>query len=89
MLMTRDGRRGTGATISCVGAGTTTSVKIDTSLLERLRERSPGRSDRELLEAAARIRLGRDAIRDAQQRFGLSDEEATALGVKAVHASRR
>ena len=69
-------------------ATATTSVEIDTSLLERLRERFPGRSDRELLEAAARIRLGRDAIREAQERSALSDDEAIALGVKAVHESR-
>jgi hypothetical protein len=69
--------------------GTTTTVEVETSLLERLRERFPGRCDRDLLEAAARIRLGRDAIRDAQQRSGLSDAEAIALGVKAVHDARR
>jgi hypothetical protein len=72
-----------------MGTAATTHVEIDRVLLERLRERFPGRSDRELLEAAARIRLGRDAIRDAQERFGLSDEDAIALGVKAVHDSRR
>jgi hypothetical protein len=66
----------------------TTSVEIDSALLDRLRERFPGRSDRELLEAAARIRLGREAVRDAQERSGLSDEEAIALGVRAVHDSR-
>lgn len=73
----------------CMATGTTTTVEVETSLLERLRERFPGRSDRDLLEAAARIRLGRDAIRDAQHRSGLSDEEAIALGVKAVHDARR
>jgi hypothetical protein len=76
------------ATIFRMSTATTTSVEVDTSLLKRLRERFPGRSDRELLEAAARIRLGRDAITEAQERFGLSDEEAIALGVKAVHETR-
>jgi hypothetical protein len=76
-------------TISRMGTAATTSVEIDSALLERLRERFPGRSDRELLEAAARIRLGRDAIRDTQERFGLGDEEAIALGVTAVDDSRR
>jgi len=75
------------ATISHVSTAATTSVEIDSALLDRLRERFPGRSDRELLEAAARIRLGREAVRDAQERSGLSDEEAIALGVKAVHDS--
>lgn len=80
------GRRA--ATILPMGTATTTSVEIETSLLERLRERFPGRSDRDLLEAAARIRLGRDAIREVQERSALSDDEAIALGVKAVHESR-
>jgi uncharacterized protein len=71
-----------------MGTATTTSVDIDTSLLKQLRERFPGRSDRELLEAAARIRLGRDALSEAQESFGLSDDEAISLGVKAVHESR-
>jgi hypothetical protein len=72
-----------------VGARTTTSVEIDTTLLERLRERFPDDSDRQLLEASAHIRLGREAIRDAQQRFGVSAEDAIALGVRVLHDSRR
>jgi hypothetical protein len=71
-----------------MGMATTANVEIDTTILERLRERFPGRSDRELLEAAARIRLGREAITDAQTRAALSDDEAIELGVKAVHDSR-
>lgn len=67
----------------------TTTVEVDTALLQRLRERFPGRSDRELLESAARIRLGREAIREAQGRVGFSDGQAIKLGVKAVHDSRR
>jgi hypothetical protein len=67
---------------------TTTNVEIETALLARLRERFPGRSDRELLETAARIRLGRDAIRDVQARSGLNDAQAIALGVQAVHDAR-
>jgi hypothetical protein len=66
----------------------TTTVEIDRELLERLRERFPGRSDSDLLESAARIRLGRETIREAQERFGLDDEEAIALGVRALHESR-
>jgi hypothetical protein len=67
---------------------TTTHVEIETALLARLRERFPGLSDRELLETAARIRLGRDAIRDVQARSGLNDAQAIALGVRAVHDAR-
>ena len=37
----------------------TTRVEIDTDLLDRLRKRCPEQSDRELLESAARIQLGR------------------------------
>jgi hypothetical protein len=72
-----------------MGTATTTRVEIDTAILERLRERFPGRTDRELLEAAAQIRLGREAIKDVQARSGLSDDEAIALAVEAVHDSRR
>lgn len=71
-----------------LSAMATTTVEIDRELLERLRERFPGRSDSDLLESAARIRLGRETIREAQERFGLDDEEAIALGVRALHESR-
>lgn len=44
----------------------TTNVEIDTALLERLRERRPGKSDRELLESMALIALGRKTLRRVQ-----------------------
>jgi hypothetical protein len=67
----------------------TTSVQIDTELLGRLRARHPGKNDRELIEDLARIDLGFVALRDAQQRNALSEDEATELAVQAVHETRR
>jgi hypothetical protein len=72
-----------------MGLATKSSVEIDTTLLQRLRERFLGRSDSALLESAARIRLGQAAIAEAQESFGLDDERALALGVRAVHESRQ
>jgi hypothetical protein len=43
----------------------TTMVEIDSDLLVRLRERSPGKSDRELLEELATVTLGFEARRRA------------------------
>ena len=59
-------------------------------LLGRLRERSPGRSDRETLEHIARIQLGFEMIRRVQERnaaFGVDDEEVIAEAVRAVRES--
>lgn len=67
----------------------TTAVEFDTVLLERLRERRPGVSDRDLMESMARIALGRDALRRIQDRRALSEDEAIALGVEAVHEARQ
>jgi hypothetical protein len=68
----------------------TTHVEIDTDLLERLRKRRPERSDRELLEGAARIQLGREAIARVRKRFaGVPIEEIESEAVKAVREVRR
>lgn len=67
----------------------TTNVEIDADLLARLRERHPGKDDRSLIEDLARIELGFGAVRDAQKRNALSEDEATELGVQAVHEARR
>lgn len=67
-----------------------TTVEIDTALLGRLRKRSPGKSDRELLEDLATITLGFETIASAQQRNADADEdEVMAEAVKAVHDVRR
>jgi len=71
-------------------ASSTTTVEIDTALLERLCERSPGKSDRELLEDLATITLGFETIARVQQRNADADEEEVMTeAVKAVHEVRR
>jgi hypothetical protein len=75
-----------------MAAVATTTVEIDSDLLSRLRERSPGRSDRETLERVARIQLGFETIRRAQERSaasGVDDDEVMAEAVRGVRASRR
>jgi hypothetical protein len=67
----------------------TTGVEIDTALLRRLRERRPGKSDRELLESVALVTIGRETLRRVQERSTLSEDEAIELGVKAMHEARR
>jgi hypothetical protein len=67
---------------------TTVQVEIDSDLLERLRARHPGKSDRELLERLATIELGMAALRESQRRNALSEEEAMELAVRAVHEAR-
>lgn len=64
----------------------TTTVEIDTALLGRLRERSPGKSDRELVESAAGIALGREAIRQIRERF--ADRESSEIEAEAIKAAR-
>jgi hypothetical protein len=63
----------------------TTTVKIDTSL----RELYLGRSGRELLEDLAHRKLGMSAVRRIRSRLNLPEDEAVALGVRAVHDARR
>ena len=73
-----------------MGRATTTTVEIDTALLERLRERSPGKSDRALIESLATIALGREAIYVIRERFADHDSrEVDAAAVKAVREARR
>jgi hypothetical protein len=67
----------------------TTTVEIDTGLLERLRGRQPGKSDRELLERAVSLQLGRGASARARRRFrGVSAMEIEAEAVRAVREVR-
>ena len=67
----------------------TTTVQIDSELLEQLRERHPGRDDRTLIEDLARVELGFAALHASQIRNGLDDEVATESAVRAVHEARR
>ena len=77
-----------GGTIGAMATSPTTTVEVDSDLLERLRKRRPERSDRELVESLAKITLGRETLRRVQERNALSEEEAIALGVRAVHEAR-
>lgn len=71
-------------------ASATTCVEIETDLLGRLRKRRPEKNDRELLESAARIQLGREAIARVRKRFaGVPMEEIEREAVKAVREVRR
>lgn len=71
-------------------SASTTTVEIDTALLERLRERAPGKSDRELLEDIATITLGFETIGRVQQRnIDVDDGEVLAEAVNAIHEVRR
>jgi hypothetical protein len=67
-----------------MAAASTIKVEFDRELLERLRRRRPNKSDRELLESAARVQLGRDASCRARESFsGVSSEEIEQDSVKA------
>jgi hypothetical protein len=67
----------------------TTSVEIETALLERLRARRPGRTDRVLLESVVLSTLGRATLRSMRKRNSLTEDEAIALGVQAVQQARQ
>lgn len=66
----------------------TTVIEIDTSLLERLRTRHPGKADREMIEDIAEVDLGFSLLRQAQERNALSEAEASELGVRAAREAR-
>ena len=70
----------------------TTTVQIDSDVLARLRERSPGRSDRELLEDLATVTLGFEAIQRVRQRTaeaGVDQQEIEDEAVRVVRERRR
>jgi hypothetical protein len=66
-----------------------TMVGVNTELLEELRAEEPGKPDQELLEGLAHRKLGMSAVRRIRARFNLREDEAIALGVRAVHDARR
>ena len=70
-------------------AAATTRVEIDSELLARLRARHPAKDDRALIEDLARVDLGFNALRVAQQRNALAEPDAADLAVNAVRESRR
>lgn len=67
----------------------TTSVEVETALLERLRQRRPGLTDHELLESVVLSTLGRATLQTMQERNALTEDEATSLGLRAVREARR
>ncbi|MGP0048357.1 MAG: hypothetical protein ACLPZR_05835 [Solirubrobacteraceae bacterium] len=66
----------------------TVRIEMDSELLDRLRARHPGLTDRELIERLATIELGMAALREVGRRSILSEDEALELGVRAVHEAR-
>lgn len=66
----------------------TTSVEIETELLEELRAASPGKADRELIEDMAVRAVGQASVRRVRTRFGLAEDEALAVAVEQVHDAR-
>ena len=67
----------------------TTRIESDSELLDEVRSRQPGKPDQTLIEDLARIELGFAALHDAQTRNAMSEEEAMALALEAVHETRR
>jgi hypothetical protein len=76
-----------------VADGAKTTVEVDAALLARLREASMPASasltDAELLERAARRRLGLEALHEAQAMSALTEEEAMRVAYDELHAARR
>jgi len=73
-----------------MSATATTTVEVDSALLRRLHERSPEKSDRELLESVARVQLGLEASDRARDRFaGVPSQEIQDEAVRAVREVRR
>jgi hypothetical protein len=66
----------------------TKTVEFGRELLERLHQRRPEMSDRELLESMAKMTFGRETLRRVQERSMLSEDDAVELGVKAVREAR-
>ena len=74
------------------GSMATTTVEFDRDLLARLRERSPGKSDRELLEELAAVTLGSRrfiACSGAPPRLASNQEEIEGEAVRVVREHRR
>jgi hypothetical protein len=68
----------------------TTTVEIDSNLLERLRRQRPAKNDRELIESVARVQLGRESSDRVAGSFqGVPAEEIEREAVKAVREVRR
>ncbi len=72
-----------------MSAPATTTVEFDRELLGKLRQRSPGKSDRELLEDLAVIGLGDEAIARMREAFaGVDPREIETQAATAVREAR-
>jgi len=65
------------------------AIDFDPDLLAELRAEEPGKPDRQLLEDLAHRKLGQSAVRRIRSSFDLPEDEAVALGVRAVRDARR
>jgi hypothetical protein len=68
-----------------------TTLTIDEEVLRAVKVRAArtGKGDSEVIEEALRRELGLDLLDRLWKRNQLSEEEATALAVRAQHATRR
>jgi DNA-binding protein YbaB len=71
-----------------MSASRTTSVEIDTELLEELRAAHPDMTDREMFEDMAVRAIGQATARRTRARFNLSEEEAIEIAVRGQHDAR-
>ena len=70
---------------------TRTTLTIDEEVLRAVKVRAArtGKGDSEVIEEALRRELGLDLLDRLWRRNQLTEEEATALAVRAQHATRR
>jgi hypothetical protein len=66
----------------------TARVEVGRELLEGLRARYPGKTDREMIERLAIIDLGMAALRETQRVDADPEDVVLAEAVKAVHEVR-
>jgi hypothetical protein len=66
----------------------TVQVDMDGELLQRLRERHPGKSHRELIERLAIIDIGMAVLRENQRLDADPEEVVLEQAVRAVHEAR-
>jgi hypothetical protein len=66
----------------------TVQVDIDGELLQRLRERHPGKSDRELIERLAIIDVGMAVLRENPRLDADPEDVVLEEAVRAVHEAR-
>jgi hypothetical protein len=66
----------------------TVQVDMDGELLQRLRERHPGKSDRELIERLAITDIGMAVLRENPRLDADPEEVVLEEAVRAVHEAR-